>query len=81
MTWKVNMFSYFLMFHYRLEQWRTNPRYECLEAEYLTLGNTCSKCTHTGKLQKHAKSGCEVCGTKHDCIQTTDMNHLSQKDV
>jgi len=81
MTWKVNMFSFFLMIHYRLKQWRTNPRYECLEAEYLSIGNTCSKCTHTGKLQKHAKSGCEACGTKHDCIQTTDMNHLSQKNV
>jgi flap endonuclease GEN len=81
MTWKVNMFSVFLVCHYRLKQWRGNPRYEHLEVEYLTLRNTCSICAHTGKLQKHAKSGCEVCGTKYGCIQTTDMNHLSQKNV
>jgi hypothetical protein len=69
-----------LMFLYRLKQWRTDPRYECLEVEYSTLGNACSKCSHTGKLQKHAKLGCEVCGTKCGCIQTADIQHLSQKN-
>jgi hypothetical protein len=68
-------------FSHRLKQWRTDPLYECLEVEYSTLGNTCSKCSHNGKLQKHGKSGCEVCGTKSDCIQTNDMQHLSQKSL
>jgi hypothetical protein len=70
----------FILFLCRLKQWRTDPCYKCLEIQYAELGNMCSKCTHMGKVQKHAKSGCEMCATKYGCIQTTDMNHLSQKD-
>ncbi|PSN53095.1 hypothetical protein C0J52_09149 [Blattella germanica] len=45
----------------RLKQWRTDPYYQNLENEFANLADTCSKCSHSGKLNKHNKSGCDVC--------------------
>ncbi|XP_069693406.1 flap endonuclease GEN isoform X2 [Periplaneta americana] len=63
----------------RLKKWRVDPIYMSLENEYQSLDNICSKCTHPGKLQKHAKRGCDLCDTQSDCTETTD-EHLIRKD-
>ncbi|XP_076383417.1 XPG-like endonuclease [Megalopta genalis] len=50
----------------RLKSWRTNDDLDRREAE-LQNPNLCTSCGHTGKIQKHTKSGCVDCGTIVKC--------------
>ncbi|XP_015173897.1 PREDICTED: flap endonuclease GEN isoform X2 [Polistes dominula] len=53
----------------RIKSWRTDRNFEKVEAE-LSNPNLCTSCGHTGKLQKHTKSGCVQCGTVIKCKDT-----------
>lgn len=50
----------------RMKSWRTDTTLDYKEAELLNP-NLCSSCGHSGKLQKHTKSGCIECGTTVKC--------------
>lgn len=49
-----------------MKSWRTDTTLDYKEAELLNP-NLCSSCGHSGKLQKHTKSGCIECGTTVKC--------------
>ncbi|XP_078048267.1 XPG-like endonuclease [Augochlora pura] len=50
----------------RLKSWRTDDDLDRREAE-LQNPNLCTSCGHSGKVQKHTKSGCVDCGTIVKC--------------
>ncbi|XP_043520211.1 flap endonuclease GEN isoform X2 [Frieseomelitta varia] len=50
----------------RIKSWRTDITLDYKEAELLS-SNLCSSCGHTGRVQKHTKSGCVDCGTTEKC--------------
>ncbi|XP_054006350.1 flap endonuclease GEN-like [Hylaeus anthracinus] len=50
----------------RIKSWRTDNSLDQKEAELL-CPNICSSCGHSGKVQKHVKSGCIDCGTVIKC--------------
>lgn len=50
----------------RIKNWKTDTSLDRKEAELLN-SNLCSSCGHSGKIQKHAKSGCIDCGTVVKC--------------
>ncbi|XP_043490338.1 flap endonuclease GEN isoform X1 [Polistes fuscatus] len=53
----------------RIKSWSTDTNFQKVEAE-LSNPNLCTSCGHTGKLQKHTKSGCIQCGTVIKCKDT-----------
>ncbi|XP_076279092.1 XPG-like endonuclease isoform X2 [Lasioglossum baleicum] len=50
----------------RIKRWRTDDGFDRREAE-LQNTNLCTSCGHSGKVQKHARSGCTDCGTVVKC--------------
>ncbi|XP_076658465.1 XPG-like endonuclease isoform X2 [Halictus rubicundus] len=50
----------------RMKRWRTDDGFDRREAE-LQNANLCTSCGHSGKVQKHARSGCTDCGTIVKC--------------
>ncbi|OAD54035.1 Flap endonuclease GEN [Eufriesea mexicana] len=50
----------------RIKSWKTDTSLDHKEAELLN-SNLCSSCGHSGKVQKHTKSGCVDCGTTVKC--------------
>ncbi|XP_076751571.1 XPG-like endonuclease isoform X2 [Xylocopa sonorina] len=50
----------------RIINWKTDNTLNLKETE-LTNPNLCSSCGHSGKVQKHSKSGCIDCGTVTKC--------------
>ncbi|XP_003702719.2 XPG-like endonuclease isoform X1 [Megachile rotundata] len=50
----------------RLKSWRTDDTLDHKESQLLSP-NVCSSCGHSGKVQKHTKSGCIDCGTVVKC--------------
>ncbi|XP_076668330.1 XPG-like endonuclease [Andrena cerasifolii] len=50
----------------RIKSWKTDNTLDQREAEIL-CSNVCSSCGHSGKVQKHTKSGCVDCGTVIKC--------------
>lgn len=50
----------------RIKGWKTDDTLDQKEAEIL-CSNVCSSCGHSGKVQKHTKSGCVDCGTVVKC--------------
>ncbi|XP_026667183.1 flap endonuclease GEN isoform X2 [Ceratina calcarata] len=50
----------------RLKSWKTDKTLDLVEKE-LSNPNLCTSCGHSGKVQKHTKSGCIDCGTVVKC--------------
>ncbi|XP_046141266.1 flap endonuclease GEN [Osmia bicornis bicornis] len=50
----------------RIKSWRIDDSLDHKESELLSP-NVCSSCGHSGKVQKHTKSGCIDCGTVVKC--------------
>ncbi|XP_012526225.1 flap endonuclease GEN [Monomorium pharaonis] len=50
----------------RIQDWRTDTSLDKAESNLLNP-NLCTTCGHSGKLQKHTKSGCVDCGTVTKC--------------
>ncbi|KAI4495381.1 hypothetical protein M0802_008771 [Mischocyttarus mexicanus] len=53
----------------RIKSWSTDTNFQKLEAE-ISNPNLCTSCGHSGKVQKHTKSGCIQCGTVIKCNDT-----------
>lgn len=51
---------------FRIKSWKTDTSLDRKEAE-LSNSNLCTSCGHSGKVQKHTKSGCVDCGTTVKC--------------
>lgn len=67
----INLVMYFIMYKIitgfcRIKSWRTDDSLDHKESELLSP-NVCSSCGHSGKVQKHTKSGCIDCGTTVKC--------------
>ncbi|KYM99090.1 PREDICTED: flap endonuclease GEN [Cyphomyrmex costatus] len=50
----------------RIQDWRTDTSLNKAEFDLLNP-SLCTSCGHSGKLQKHTKSGCADCGTIRKC--------------
>lgn len=60
----TNELIFFYLF--RIQDWGINRSLDKAESDLLNP-DLCTSCGHSGKLQKHTKSGCADCGTVRKC--------------